>query len=295
MRTIFSDSGILFTIGNTRFQVLNAIYEKFYRTIPSHSHGSGSYEIHYISEGYGWARIDGRFYDIVPQTLYVTGPHVEHAQTPRTENPMCEYCIYLKTEKLPRSHAAYTALSADTGQVLSLFENTPFWFGKGNDKLRLLMETLFEEFSLRRTGYQLQIQALMHQLLVLLARNYENQESKASTPSRQSPENKAAVIIEDYFLYEYNHLSLEELADKLGLGTRQTERLLQKLYGKTFLQKKAEARMSAAALLLALPARNITSIAEELGYSSVEHFSTAFRNYYHMSPREYRKKEAPAH
>ena len=65
---------------------------------------------------------------------------------------------------------------------------------------------------------------------------------------------------------------LEELAVKLGLGTRQTERLLQKHYGKTFLQKKTEARMSAAAILLTDSSRSITSVAEALGYSSIEHF-----------------------
>lgn len=221
MRTIFSDSGILFTIGDTRFQVLNAIYEKFYRTIPSHSHGSGSYEIHYISEGYGQARIDSASYEIAPGTLYVTGPHVEHAQTPRTEDPMCEYCIYLKLEKLTRSHTANATLPEGTRQVLSLFENTPFWFGKGNESLKQLMETLFEEFSLRRTGYQLQIQALMHQLLVFLVRSYEKQTFRIASSSGQSPEKKAAVIIEDYFLYEYHSLSLEELAVRLGLGDRQ--------------------------------------------------------------------------
>ncbi len=47
--------------------------------------------------------------------------------------------------------------------------------------------------------------------------------------------------------------------------------------------------MSRAAILLADPTRSITSIAEELGYFSAEHFSTAFRAYYDVSPREYRK------
>ena len=43
-------------------------------------------------------------------------------------------------------------------------------------------------------------------------------------------------------------LSLEELADRLGLAPGR--RTCKKLYGKTFLQKKTEARMSAAVLLL---------------------------------------------
>ena len=60
----------------------------------------------------------------------------------------------------------------------------------------------------------------------------------------------------------------------------------------TILQKKAEARMSAAAILLTDTGKSITAIAEELGYSSIEHFSSAFKHYYHISPRQYRKGAA---
>lgn len=49
--------------------------------------------------------------------------------------------------------------------------------------------------------------------------------------------------------------------------------------------------MSAAAILLSDPKKKIAGIAESLGYSSAEHFSSAFRRYYQVSPREYRKKQ----
>ena len=108
MRTNFSDLDIRFTIGDTRFQALNIIYERFLRTVPSHSHGSGSYEIHYIPRGYGRARINGRFYDIVPGTLYVTGPHVEHAMPVFSCRWSCCYssfwsgwCAIMKKKKKP--------------------------------------------------------------------------------------------------------------------------------------------------------------------------------------------------
>ena len=45
----------------------------------------------------------------------------------------------------------------------------------------------------------------------------------------------------------------------------------------------------AAAILLMDRERTITAVAEELGYASPEHFSAAFRQFYGMSPREYRK------
>ena len=97
--------------------------------------------------------------------------------------------------------------------------------------------------------------------------------------------------MEEYFLYEYKNLSLEQLARRLGVTPRQTERLLKQYYGKTFLQKKAEARMSAASTLLGDPTRSITDISEALGYSSIEHFSNAFRRYYGMNARDYRKAQ----
>ena len=83
--------------------------------------------------------------------------------------------------------------------------------------------------------------------------------------------------------------SLEELAKRLRRSPRQTQRLLLEYYGKSYQQKKAEAKMSAAALLLADKSKNMASISEELGYSSPEHFSAAFRGYYGTTPREYRK------
>ena len=292
MRTNFSDLDIRFTIGDTRFQALNIIYERFLRTVPSHSHGSGSYEIHYIPRGYGRARINGRFYDIVPGTLYVTGPHVEHAQTPHLEDPMCEYCIYLKTEKKRRSQPSAGPQPDGRERALSLFEGTTFWFGQDTQNVAFLMEELFSELENRYTGFQLQVELLLQQLLVRLVRNYEEKKETGRASGFSAAADKTSVIIEDYFLYEYQSLSLEELAGKLGLGTRQTERLLQKHYGKTFLQKKTEARMSAAAILLSDSSRSITSVAEALGYSSMEHFSSAFKNYYQLSPRQYRKDGA---
>ena len=105
MRDLYTDLNIKFSVESIDFYALNICYERFLRTIPSHSHGSGCYEIHYISSGYGHAKIRDVLYDIIPNTLYITGPHVEHAQVPSPEDPMCEYCVYLKMGKrhLPKN------------------------------------------------------------------------------------------------------------------------------------------------------------------------------------------------
>jgi AraC-like DNA-binding protein len=99
------------------------------------------------------------------------------------------------------------------------------------------------------------------------------------------------LIIEESFLYDYEILTLETLAKRLGLSNRQTERCLKEYYGKTFLQKKTEAKMSMAKIYLNDPTLSISEIANRLNYSSIEHFSYAFKQYYKTSATEYRKRK----
>lgn len=285
MKTLYTDMDILFTLDNIQIHALNIVFERFTRTIPSHSHGNGCYEIHYIPFGYGKLVADGQYYDISPNTLYITGPHIEHAQTPIQSDPMQEYCVYLKIRS--------TAQNQKKSSVVKAFTSMPFWIGEDTQGIHLLMKQLFDELEHCYTGYQNQVQLLLSQLLIYIVRNYEQRSISLTSFSQNNVTESKSFIIEEYFLYEYQSLSLDALADKLKLSTRQTQRLLMEYYGKSFQQKKAEARMSAAAILLSDKTRSITSIAEDLGYSSIEHFSSAFRNFYHMSPREYRKHITP--
>ena len=276
------DLNIPFSLDGISIQAINITHERFLRSIPSHSHGSGCYEIHYIPSGFGKLTADGNFFDIRPNTLYVTGPPVEHAQIPLPADPMEEYCVYLKVRRNSRRK--------DAASVTDAFASMSFWFGMDTQGVRGLMEQLFHEMERRPIGYLNQARLLLSQLVIYMVRNYKNARPAVPPPGRNGLTDPKSVIIEEYFLYEYRSLSLDTLACRLRLSPRQTQRLLLEYYGKSFQQKKAEAKMSAAAILLADKTKSITFIAEELGYSSPEHFSSAFRSYYKMCPRDYRKR-----
>ncbi|MCC8045682.1 MAG: AraC family transcriptional regulator [Clostridiales bacterium] len=282
MQVKYSEPYIHFSFEKCTVDVLNIIFERFERTIPLHSHGDGSYEIHYIQEGYGQLTAEDKRYDITPNTLFVTGPHVRHAQTPVPQDPMQEYCIYLRV-------MGDTPKNREKSILLSQFLDTAFWFGQDRHGMSTLVKQLFDELEKRRIGYRKQIEMLIAQMMICMVRNYESGMGTEKEAGDTSQEEGRAFLIEEYFLYEYQKPSLKELAGRLLLSERQTQRLLQNLYGKTFLQKKVEARMSAAAVLLQDPEKSVTVIAEELGYSSLEHFSAEFRRYYGMSPRKYRQ------
>ena len=234
----FYDSlDISFLVGSVRCRALKLSFEQCQRAFPSHSHSRNSWELHYIVCGRGQITLNRKPYEIMANTFFITGPHVEHSQVPDPADPVTEYCIYA-----------------------------------------------------RNTGYLTVARTLLAQLLVLSARNFEGVPHPKGAAATSSLSDRNYLIIEESFLYDYQELTLESLALRLGLGTRQTERLLREHYGKTFLQKKTESKMSAALILLKDPSRSITEISSALGYSSVEHFSSAFRKYYGISPRAWKNE-----
>lgn len=289
MRTVYTDLNIKFSIEDTTFHVLNIVFERFLRSMPKHSHGSNSYELHYIPYGHGKVNIDNTIYDVEPNTLYMTGPHVEHEQIPIKDDPMTEYCIYFKISKVPSSSAG---TMANTDSITVQFQKTKFWFGKDSQDIYHLMQQIFYELENKYTGYITQVETLLQQCIVKVVRNYENKKESRAHFSPSNLVDSKYLIVEECFLYDYETITLEKLSVRLGLSTRQTERFLKDYYGKTFSQKKSEAKMSMAKILLSDETLSISEVAIRLNYSSVEHFSYAFKLFYGITARQYRKNHA---
>lgn len=236
MKTLYTNLDIHFSIENVRFHASNIVFERFLRTIPCHSHGSRSYEIHYIPNGYGKAKIDNQSYDIKPNTLYVTGPHIKHFQIPNPQEPMCEYCVYIKIDSIKKVSSGNPSDS-----IVEYFQQYPFWFGSDTQNIYALMQQLFYELEHQYLGYKEKVQSLLCQLIISMVRNYKQIHKSSSHFACSNLSDSKSILIEEYFLYEYQKLSLEDLSSRLGLSHRQTERYLKEHYGKTFLQKNQRA------------------------------------------------------
>ena len=304
---------LTFSMDDVSFTVLSISNEQIIEPFPRHSHSRNSYELHYISYGYGTLIADDATYRITPGTFYMTGPQVFHEQISDPEEPMREYGVYLKVS-LPRK--------GTKSELLRSFLRQSFFFGPAGIAVYELMKKIIGEIEQGPEGHRLMLSALLQELIVEIARLYrtapkgvsesaakslsgtqskeehitglqiaDTSSSVTLTPSSPAgthlPDDQTYLIIEEAFLYNYRDITLDGLAGLVNLSRRQTERLLQQHYGKTFLQKKKEARMSAACILLQAGDKSIASVAYELGYSSPEHFTHAFKNCYHVSPSEY--------
>ncbi len=274
---LFYNPDIKFVIENITLSVPNIAREQFMEPVPKHAHGNGCYELHYISSGYGTARICGTVYKLLPGTLYVTGPHVDHEQVPYIANPMTEYSVFFNIRKESSAPSFLDQLIA-----------TPFWIGGNASLLYSILKDIFKELQHKRAGYLTQISALLQQAVIFLVRNYQTPHpgNIEGLPSGDLYESRA-FLTDKAFLYEYRDITLAKLSDYLGLSDRQTERFLKEYYGKTFAQKRTDARMSAACLFLGKGNPNLHEIAEQTGYSSIDYFVNAFKKYYKITPKRY--------
>lgn len=277
----YNNIDIEFITGNCKFHAINLVCSPIMHNIPFHSHGKNCYEIHYISEGDGILNVGGKKYAITPNTLFVTGPLVSHSQITDLNSPMYEWCVYLRTDE------SGTEKYSD---IISRFLSEKFWIGQDGQGLLPLFQKLFSEFENRFDGYLDMAGLLLAQIVVSVTRNYIESAVRTGEMSAGISE-RTSIIIEEYFLYEYRTASLGELSKRLGFSERQTQRIIKKFYGSSFGEKKNEARMSAAAILLEDEALSLADVSERLGCSSQEHFTTVFKKYYGLSPGRYRKNK----
>ncbi len=105
----------------------------------------------------------------------------------------------------PCRNTASTCAFAHGGKVLppvlKAFCGTPFWFGRDDGEVRAIFQQIFREFAQKRTGYAVQVQLLLSQLIVKLARRHESgplADAPAPYSGRSDP---ATFIIEECFLY----------------------------------------------------------------------------------------------
>lgn len=277
---------VRFLLEGVVVNVLMVSYRRFTEVMPEHAHGENVYEIHLVTDGAGIVLLNRKAYPVNAGVLYITGPGVLHEQIAGRENPVTEFGLYLQLEA-----------DGTGGELIRNLQKQPMWYGKGRGVLSRLAGEILTEQSGKRPGSAELLPHLLAEFFIECIRSilpgeedgqsFPVPEEKFSAHAMQ--EENALLVTDEVFLYEYREITLQELARRLGFSVRQTQRLLYRIYGKSFTQKKLEARMSAALTLLQNSRYSITEISEQLGYSSMEHFSHAFAKYYGCVPSKFRK------
>ena len=142
--------------------------------------------------------------------------------------------------------------------------------------------------SLEKTGDKMSEQLLGIYLEELLASVYVRcaGQNKPNPPGLKTGSTAAQVV--DYMASHINQaLSVGEIAAGLMMSESQLKQIFKKETGFGVMTYFRNMKINHAKLLLRREEKNVTEIAQELGYDSIHHFSKQFKNMTGMSPREY--------
>jgi AraC-like DNA-binding protein len=130
--------------------------------------------------------------------------------------------------------------------------------------------------------------ALMRLTLCLML--LETARQAQNGPPPQAGDFVAAAIA--YMEKRYcDHISVDEVADHLGLSRSYLYTVFRKGTGQTPNDYLQRTRIRAAEAMLAQGSRSVTEIASSLGFSSSQYFSKVFHKYTRQTPLEYRKAQ----
>ena len=275
---------LLFSVfPNENFVDLSLYQFGWERCTPSHSFGPAArnhYLFHYVISGTGTLMADDasgqtRTYPIKSGQGFMIFPDQINTYIADKQLPW-EY-VWLEFDGLRAREAI---------EVAGLTMDSPVYHARSHD----LRETMMSEMIyIAQHGNMTPFHLIGHLYLFLdaLTRSAASMRISKGGRLRDFYIHEALAFIEHNF---QNDISVEDIADNCGLNRSYFGKIFKEALGRTPQEFLLNYRMTKAAELLKLTALSIGDISKAVGYDNQLHFSRAFKNIYHVSPREWRNK-----
>ncbi|MCD8014558.1 MAG: AraC family transcriptional regulator [Lachnospiraceae bacterium] len=166
-------------------------------------------------------------------------------------------------------------------------KSMPLLFHTGDDRnLKEFILYACEEYQNQEKYSNRMMNNLIHAICVLLLRRHEKDVVICSEGDDEADDN--LIFIMNYIQSNYAHVSLPELAGFFHYSERHMSRIIKEHTGKRFSELTRDLKLHKAAELLHNPDLSLPEIVEQVGYADVSGFYRTFKNYYGVTPAEYR-------
>lgn len=247
--------------------------------VPMHSHSKNGYELHFIESGSGILNTEDGRYEINKNTLFMTGPNVLHKQTPNSDNPMHELCVYLK---IPSRQ--------NNSEIIKAFASKAFWIGKSTPEIKHILKQMIDEHEKNSIWKKDILSSLAIRLISELTRIYYPESVSSSSKAESTDLNESrSWIIDQLLLDDCSNVTLNDFAENMGVSPRHAERIIKDYYGASFKKLRYEAKMAMAATLLEKKNISVEECSAKCGYTTSSAFITAFKKKYGVTPKEYKE------
>ncbi len=155
----------------------------------------------------------------------------------------------------------------------------------GNEQTENIFQYFYNQPSNLRLSYQ---RLKVFELLLYLCKvDYISGEHLTEYKSKQV---ETVRKIHEQLMQNLNQrFTIEELSKQYLMNPTTLKTVFKSVYGMSIAAHMKEHRMNKAAKILIESDRSIAEIALLVGYDSQSKFSTAFKNYFHVLPKEYRR------
>lgn len=253
-----------------------------YTNEPTEESFTHLYRLCYFVEGNAVCYIDKKSYKIPPRTaLYLPPNHRIEVIRNLNGSPSIFYFINFEIGNLARRNEFHEMI----------INSCPFLMvNDQNDVLMHQFEEVFNEASNEKVGACGFIQNLFHMIVTHMIRYSQTTgHNEKIIPSKFSGTTSLLNKATDYI---YNHLheniKINHLAKEVGISEIYLYKLFKEHTNRSPQQFLADYRIQVAKEFLSNPDYTIKMIADELGFCSANHFSTAFKKQLGMSPHAWR-------
>lgn len=229
--------------------------------------------------------IEGDYYDLQQYDIVCLKPGVLHKTFYEPGTPSTRLIIQFQV------NAAGESQQENLERLTKVFDEIQpiYRFQPGQqEQLMILLRDLVKENveqpgKAPLTSYSLILEFLRQLNLCKSGNQYENREKVNETDKR-------IYEISSFIHANYaRDLSLEMLAERFFLSSSHLSRRFHKITGFKLIEYIQRTRLRNAQQKLVFTSERISVIAEQCGFTSFSQFSRVFRQYYKVSPTDYRK------
>ncbi len=236
-------------------------------------HWHDFYEIEYVQSGHAVQIINGHSFEVQPGSAALLSPVDFHCyQNVSPFDPLKVINIKFSDLILPQN------IRSD------IYEQHQPVIGRP-DQLEALLLKLHDEYYANRYGRDTFIIAGITQICVLLMRDLPEISSAAEFEPRS--------LIQQAVLYIRSHyrrpITVDEVAGMIHLTPNYFSEYFKKQTGVKFSAYVQKLRLEFAVSLLKMSDLSIKQVADESGFNSAAYFSNAFKDYFGVSPEQFRR------
>lgn len=156
-----------------------------------------------------------------------------------------------------------------------------------DDELFNFVGYAYNEFQNKRQYKKRMLNSIIDAFFITLLRNHSQH---VMTPDDEIPEKEDnAIFILKYMQDNFMTVSISELSVFFHYSERQIQRIIKSRTGMSFSDNIRKLKMGRAAQMLSNTTIPIADISLKLGYSDPARFRHVFKDYYGISPSDYRK------